>query len=64
MVTTRPAAALKKNGEIGILRPGAWGDCIAVAYSGPVAEARLIEEILYSTSVREVFIAGELVKNA
>jgi cytosine/adenosine deaminase-related metal-dependent hydrolase len=62
MVTTHPARALQKQNELGALAPGRLADCVALAYSGPVNEARLHEELLYSGTVREVFIAAEQVR--
>jgi cytosine/adenosine deaminase-related metal-dependent hydrolase len=63
MVTSRAAAALGKASEIGSLTPGAWADCGAVAYSGKISEAAMCEELLHVEEVREVFIAGELIRS-
>jgi cytosine/adenosine deaminase-related metal-dependent hydrolase len=62
MTTIRSARAIGKAGELGALAPDHHADCIAVAYSGPVSEARLYEELLYTGTVREVFIAAEQVR--
>ena len=62
MSTVNGAQALGKNGEIGALEAGSFADCIAVGYTGPISEARLYEEVLYTGQVREVFIAGEQVR--
>jgi hypothetical protein len=40
----------------------ALADCAALTYSGPVQEKRVCEEVLYTGSLREVFIGGELVR--
>jgi imidazolonepropionase-like amidohydrolase len=62
MVTLRPARALGKENDVGALKPGLLADACALTYSGPVQEKRLYEELLYTSSVREVFIGGELVR--
>jgi cytosine/adenosine deaminase-related metal-dependent hydrolase len=62
MSTTNGAQALSKSGDIGALIAGSCADCIAVPYTGPINEARLCEEVLYTGQVREVFIAGEQVR--
>jgi aminodeoxyfutalosine deaminase len=62
MVTSVPAAALGKTGELGAFQLKALADCVALTYSGPVQEKRLYEEVLHAGSVREVFIGGELVR--
>jgi aminodeoxyfutalosine deaminase len=62
MVTVQPAAALGKSTEAGALKIKALADCVALTYSGPVQDKRLYEEVLHTGSVREVFIAGELVR--
>lgn len=53
--TTEAARALGKEGEVGTLRPGAWGDLIAVS-SDPLADIRALEK------VGAVIKAGELVR--
>ena len=53
--TTEAARALRKEGEIGTLRPGAWGDLIAVR-SDPLADIRALEH------VDAVIKGGELVR--
>jgi aminodeoxyfutalosine deaminase len=62
LVTSNPAKALHKAGQIGSLEPGAFGDLVAVAYAGKVEEARICEEVLHGPQVREVLIAGEVVR--
>ena len=62
MTTAHPARALHKSAELGALHPDFYADCVAVAYAGPVSETRLYEELLYTGSAREVFIAGEQVR--
>ena len=52
--TTEAARALGKEGQVGTLRPGAWGDLIAVK-SDPLADIRALEE------VEAVIKAGDLV---
>jgi len=53
--TTEAARALRKEGEVGTLRPGAWGDLIAVR-SDPLADVRALEH------VDAVIKGGELVR--
>ena len=53
--TTEAAKALRKEGEVGTLRPGAWGDLIAVR-ADPLADIRALE------SVAAVVKGGELVR--
>jgi len=53
--TTEAARALGKEGDVGTLRPGAWGDLIAVS-SDPLADIRALEK------VAAVIKAGELVR--
>ena len=53
--TTEAARALGKEGEVGTLRPGAWGDLIAVS-SDPLADIRALEK------VGAVIKAGDLVR--
>jgi imidazolonepropionase-like amidohydrolase len=53
--TTEAARALGKEGQVGTLRPGAWGDLIAVS-SDPLADIRALEK------VGAVIKAGELVR--
>jgi imidazolonepropionase-like amidohydrolase len=53
--TTEAARALGKEGQVGTLRPGAWGDLIAVN-SDPLADIRALEH------VGGVIKAGELVR--
>jgi imidazolonepropionase-like amidohydrolase len=53
--TTEAARALGKEGQVGTLRPGAWGDLIAVN-SDPLADIRALEH------VDGVIKAGELVR--
>jgi cytosine/adenosine deaminase-related metal-dependent hydrolase len=62
MTTTHPARAIQKSDELGALAPGFFADVLALTYSGPVNETRLHEELLYSGSVREVFIGSEQVR--
>lgn len=62
MVTQNAARALGMEDRIGTLKPGFAADVIAKTHLGPVHEKRLLEELLHSGSVREVFIGGELVK--
>ena len=62
MATTNAALALGKANEIGALAPGHFADCFAAPYSGPISEARIYEELLYTATVREVFIGGEQVR--
>jgi cytosine/adenosine deaminase-related metal-dependent hydrolase len=62
MTTRHAAEALNKADQLGKLSPGTAADCAAMTYIGTVNEARLHEELLYSGTVREVFIAGELAK--
>jgi len=53
--TTEAAKALRKEGEVGTLRPGSWGDLIAVR-SDPLADIRALEQ------VDAVIKGGELVR--
>ncbi|NUT01573.1 MAG: amidohydrolase family protein, partial [Sphingomonas sp.] len=53
--TTEAARALGKEGEVGSLRPGAWGDLIAVR-SDPLADIKALEK------VEAVIKGGELVR--
>ena len=53
--TTEAARALGKEGDVGTLRPGAWGDLIAVS-SDALADIRALEK------VAAVIKAGELVR--
>ena len=53
--TTEAARALGKEGQVGTLRPGAWGDLIAVS-SDPLTDIRALEK------VGAVIKAGELVR--
>jgi aminodeoxyfutalosine deaminase len=62
MVTVLPAAALGKSDALGALKINALADGAALSYSGPVQDKRLYEEVLYTGSVRQVFIGGELVR--
>jgi imidazolonepropionase-like amidohydrolase len=53
--TTEAARALRKEGEVGSLRPGAWGDLIAV-HLDPLADITALEK------VEAVIKSGELVR--
>jgi len=53
--TTEAARALRKEGEVGTLRPGAWGDLIAVR-TDPLSDIRSLEH------VEAVVKGGELVR--
>ena len=53
--TTEAARALRKEGEVGSLRPGAWGDLIAVRRD-PLADITVLEK------VEGVIKSGELVR--
>ena len=53
--TTEAARALRKEGEVGSLRPGAWGDLIAVRLD-PLADITALEK------VEAVIKSGELVR--
>ena len=53
--TTEAAKALRKEGELGSLRPGALGDLIAVRLD-PLADIRALEK------VEAVIKGGELVR--
>jgi imidazolonepropionase-like amidohydrolase len=53
--TTEAARALGKEGEVGALRPGAWGDLIAVR-KDPLTDIRALEH------VEAVIQGGELVR--
>lgn len=53
--TTEAARALGKEGEVGSLRNGAWGDLIAVQ-SDPIADIRALEH------VEAVIKSGELIR--
>jgi imidazolonepropionase-like amidohydrolase len=53
--TTEAARALGKEGEVGTLRPGAWGDLIAVR-KDPLTDIRALEH------VEAVIQGGELVR--
>jgi cytosine/adenosine deaminase-related metal-dependent hydrolase len=64
LATRNPAKALRKEGRVGSLAPGAFGDMVALAYGGKVDDARVCEEILHGPQVREVLIAGEVVRSA
>ena len=52
--TSEAAKALRKEGEVGSLRTGAWGDLVAVR-TDPLADIRALER------VDAVIKAGELV---
>jgi cytosine/adenosine deaminase-related metal-dependent hydrolase len=62
LTTLNPARALQKHSELGALRRGFHADFVALTYTGPVTEARVYDELLYTGAVREVFIAGEQVR--
>jgi cytosine/adenosine deaminase-related metal-dependent hydrolase len=62
LTTLNSARALRKAGQIGALEPGAFGDLIALHYTGRVDESRIMEEVLHAPRVREVFIDGEMVR--
>ena len=64
MTTIAPAAALGKENELGALRVQALADFVAMGYAGPMQEKRLFEEVLYTGTVRDVFIGGEQVRSA
>ena len=64
LTTVVPAAALGKENELGALRVQALADCVTMGYSGPMQEKRLFEEVLYTGTVRDVFIGGEQVQTA
>jgi imidazolonepropionase-like amidohydrolase len=53
--TTEAAKAIRKEGEVGTLQPGAWGDLIAVR-DDPLADIRALEH------VEAVIKGGELVR--
>jgi imidazolonepropionase-like amidohydrolase len=53
--TSEAAKALRKEGEVGTVRPGAWGDLIAVR-SDPLTDIRALEH------VEAVVKGGELVR--
>ena len=53
--TTEAARALRKEGEVGSLRPGAWGDLIAVSVD-PLADITALEK------VEAVIKGGELIR--
>ena len=53
--TTEAARALRKDGEVGTLRPGAWGDLVAMK-SDPLTDTRALEH------VDAVIKGGELVR--
>ena len=53
--TTEAAKALRKEGEVGTLRAGAWGDLIAVR-SDPLTDIRALEH------VEAVVKGGDLVR--
>jgi imidazolonepropionase-like amidohydrolase len=53
--TTEAARALRKEGEVGSLRPGGWGDLIAVRLD-PLADITALEK------VEGVIKGGELVR--
>ena len=63
MTTINAAKALLKAGQIGQFREGFAADAVALAYAGPVSAARLHEELLYSGIVRQVIIAGAIVRS-
>ena len=62
LTTLNPARAIQKQAELGALQHGFHADCVALTYTGPVAEGRIYEELLYTGAVREVFIAGKQVR--
>ena len=51
-----------RNAELGALAPGYFADFLATPYTGPASEPRIYEELLYTATVREVFIGGEQVR--
>jgi imidazolonepropionase-like amidohydrolase len=53
--TSEAARALGKDGELGTLRPGAWGDLVAVS-NDPLSDVRVLEK------VEAVIKGGELVR--
>jgi imidazolonepropionase-like amidohydrolase len=53
--TTEAAKAIRKEGEVGTIRPGAWGDLIAVR-GDPLVDIRSLEK------VEAVIKGGELVR--
>jgi imidazolonepropionase-like amidohydrolase len=42
--TTEAAKALRKEGQVGTLAPGAWGDMIAVN-GDPLSDIRTLEQV-------------------
>lgn len=62
LTTINSARALQKEEELGALQGGFEADFIALHYAGAVTEARVYEELLYTSVLREVFIAGEQVR--
>jgi cytosine/adenosine deaminase-related metal-dependent hydrolase len=64
LTTANAARALHKMGEIGVIKPGAYADLIAVGYSGKISEKLIAETLLHESSVREVYISGELARSA
>jgi len=63
LVTLNPAKAFGKSNSIGQLKTSAQADVTVMAYTGRVTSPLLYESLLYESSVREVFIAGELARS-
>jgi cytosine/adenosine deaminase-related metal-dependent hydrolase len=60
MAGSRAALALGLEKETGVLMQGFSADCLAKTYTGPVHEKRMVEDLLHTGEVRQVFVAGEI----
>lgn len=63
LVTSGAALALGMAGEVGVLRPGAWGDVVVVAVGDPETPEHTLEAVLASgpADVRETVLGGRTV---
>lgn len=64
MVTANAARALDRSEELGEVKKGGAADFITLFHTGPIREQKILEALLHTAKVREVFIAGELAKAA
>lgn len=62
-VTRNPARALRREGALGVLKPGAIADLIAVPFSGSIADVH-DQIVQHSRSVPWMMIDGQTLDNA
>jgi len=63
LVTSGAARALGMEGEVGVLRPGAWGDAAVIAIGAPATLESVLDAVLASrpADVRETVLGGRVV---